>query len=99
MLHIVIGYEYRVDLHQLTIESVEQVDREGLLDASKLFSQGGNHGSVSRNVEAFDRLLYAEWESSLKPMTEKEKRIEFREFVGHRMKVWGKEYLQWLKTR
>ena len=93
------GYEFRIDLHQLTIKSVEQVHREGLIDATKLFSNGGNHGSISRDVEAFDRLLYAEWESGLKPMTEKEKSIEFREFVGHRMKVWGKEYLQWLKTR
>jgi hypothetical protein len=54
---------------------------------------------LSRDVEAFDRLLYAEWESGLKPMTDKEKRIEFREFLAHRAKTWGEEYLQWLKTR
>jgi len=98
-IHFATGYEFRIDMHQLTIKSVEQVHREGLIDATKLFSNGGNHRSVSRDVEAFDRLLFAEWESGLKPMTEKEKRIEFREFVEHRMKVWGKEYLQWLKTR
>jgi hypothetical protein len=70
-----------------------------LLDRMKLFPSGGHHETVSRDVEAFDRLLYAEWESGLKPMNDKEKRIEFREFLAHRAKTWGEEYLQWLKTR
>jgi hypothetical protein len=65
----------------------------------KLFPSGGHHETVSRDVEAFDRLLYAKWESGLKAMNDKEKRIEFREFLAHRAKTWGEEYLQWLKTR
>jgi hypothetical protein len=95
----VLEYEARVDAHQLTIQAVKQVEEEGLLDRMKLFPSGGNHETVSRDVEAFDRLLYAEWESGLKPMNDKEKRIEFREFLEHRQRTWGEEYMRWLKTR
>lgn len=95
----VLEYEARVDAHQLTIQAVKQVEEEGLLNRLKLCPNGVNHETVSRDVEAFDRLLYAEWESGLKPMNDKEKRIEFREFLAHRAKTWGEEYLQWLKTR
>jgi hypothetical protein len=94
----VLEYEARVDAHQLTIQAVKQVEEEGLLDPMKLFSNGGNHKTVSKDVESFDRLLYAEWESGLKPMNDKEKRIEYREFLAHRAKSWGQEYIRWLKT-
>jgi hypothetical protein len=95
----VLEYEARVNAHQLTLQAVKQVEDEGLLDRMKLFPYGGNHKTVSRDVEAFDRLLYAEWESGLKPMNDKEKRIEFREFLEHRQRTWGEEYMRWLKTR
>lgn len=74
----VLEYEARVDAHQLTIQAVKQVEKEGLLDQMKLFPSGGNHKTVSRDVEAFDRLLYAEWESELGPMSDREKRIDFQ---------------------
>lgn len=95
----VLSYESRVKDHQITIKAVKQVIEEGLLDPTKLFPRGGTHKSVGRDVEAFDRLLYAEWESGLKPMDDKEKRVEFREFLAHRTKTWGQEHIQWLKTR
>jgi hypothetical protein len=51
-------------------------------------------------VEAFDRLLYAEWESGLEPMNnDRGKRVEFREFLEYRTRTWGEEYIRWLKTR
>jgi hypothetical protein len=64
-----------------------------------LLPEGITHESVSNDVETFDRLLYAEWESGLKTKDEKEKRVEFREFLAHRQTIWGQEYLRWLKTR
>jgi len=99
VLQYMLGYESRVGLHQTTIQAVKQVELEGLIDSTKLFPQGGTHDSVARDVEAFDRLLYAEWESGLKPMNEREKRVEFREFLAYRAKTWGQEYRRWLKTR
>jgi hypothetical protein len=99
IVQYLLGYEMRVESHQIMIQAVEQVESEGLVDSTKLFPGGGTHDSVARDVEAFDRLLYAEWESGLKPMGEKEKRIEFREFLAHRQKTWGQEYRRWLKTR
>jgi len=95
----VLSYESRVEDHQITIKAVKQVIEEGLLDATKLFPNGGAHGSVGRDVEAFDRLLYAEWESGLKPMNVQEKRVEFRDFLAYRTRTWGREYIRWLKTR
>jgi hypothetical protein len=95
----VLSYESRVKDHQITIKAVKQVIEEGLLDPTKLFPNGGTHERVGRDVEAFDRLLYAEWESGLKTMNDKEKRVEFREFLEHRTKTWGQEYVRWLKTR
>jgi len=95
----VLSYESRVEDHQITIKAVKRVIDEGLLDPTKLFPRGGTHESVGRDVEAVDRLLYAEWESGLKPMNEREKRVEFREFLAHRAKIWGQEYRRWLKTR
>ena len=65
-----LGYEMRVESHQIMIQAVKQVESEGLIDLIKLFPRGGTHDSVARDVEAFDRLLYAEWESGLKPMNE-----------------------------
>jgi hypothetical protein len=99
IVQYLLGYEMRVESHQIMIQAVKQVESEGLIDSTKLFPRGGTHDSVARDVEAFDRLLYAEWESSLKPMNEKEKRVEFREFLAHRQKTWGQEYRRWLKTR
>jgi len=95
----ILEYQAKVDAHQLMIQAVKQVEEEGLLDGMKLFPNGGNHESVSKDVETFDRLLLAEWESGLKPMSEKEKRVAFRDFLAHRTKIWGREYRRWLKTR
>jgi len=96
----VLSYESRVEDHQITTKAVKQVIDEGLLDSTKLFPRGGTHESVSRDVEAFDRLLYAEWESGLKSMNnDKERRVEFREFLAHRAKTWGQEHIRWLKSR
>lgn len=94
-----LGYDMRVESHQIMIQAIKQVESEGLIDSTILFPHGGTHKSVARDVEAFDRLLYAEWESGLKPMSEKEKRVEFREFLVHRTKTWRQEYMRWLKTR
>lgn len=99
IMEYAIGYEWRVEMHQLFIQAVKQMALEGSIDSTKLFLQGGTHESVARDVEAFDRLLYAEWESGLKHMSEKEKRVEFREFLAHRQKIWGQEYSRWLKSR
>jgi hypothetical protein len=99
IVQYLLGYQMRVESHQIMIQAVKQVESEGLIDSTKLFPRGGTHDSVARDVEAFDRLLYAEWESGLKPMNEKEKRVEFREFLAHRQKTWGQEYRRWLKTR
>jgi hypothetical protein len=95
----VLSYESRVKDHLITIQAVKQVESEGLIYTTKLFSKGGTHESVSRDVEAFDRLLYAEWESGLKTKDEKERRKAFREFLACRTKVWGQEYIRWLKSR
>jgi hypothetical protein len=96
----VLSYESRIEDHQITIKAVKQVIEEGLLDPTKLFPRGGTHESVSRDVEAFDRLLYTEWESGLKPMSnDKEKKVELRDFLAHRAKMWGQEFIRWLKTR
>lgn len=95
----VLSYESRVEDHQITIKAVKQVIGEGLLDATKQFPNGGTHESVGRDVESFDRLLYAEWESGLRPMNVQEKRVEFRNFLAYRTRTWGREYIRWLKTR
>jgi hypothetical protein len=96
----VLSYESRVEDHQITIKAVKQVIEEGLLNPTKLFPRGGSHNSVGRDVEAFDRLLYAEWESGLEPMNnDRGKRVEFREFLEYRTRTWGEEYIRWLKTR
>jgi hypothetical protein len=92
-------YESRVEAHQSQVQAVKQVESEGLIDSAKLFPKGGNHESISRDVEAFDRLLYAEWESGLKTMDAKERRREFTEFLSHRQKIWDEEYARWLKSR
>lgn len=94
-----LSYELRVQDHQITVQAIKQLDEEGLLDTTKLFPKGGSHESVGRNVEVFDRLLYAEWNSSLKPMSEREKKVEFRMFIAHRAKTWGREYRHWLLSR
>jgi hypothetical protein len=95
----VLSYESRIEDLQITIKAVKQVTEAGLLDPTKLFPRGGTHESVSRDVEAFDRLLYAEWESGLEPMNnDRGKRVEFREFLAHRAKTWGQEYIRWLKS-
>jgi hypothetical protein len=99
LIQYALSYEMRVERSRMTVQAVKQVESEGLIDSTKLFPRGGTHDSVARDVEAFDRLLYAEWESGLKPMNEKEKRVEFREFLAHRAKAWRQEYLRWLKTR
>jgi hypothetical protein len=99
LIQYALCYEMRVEGSQITVQAVKQVASQGLIDSTKLFPRGGTHDSVARDVEAFDRLLYAEWESGLKPMNEKEKRVEFREFLAHRQKTWGQEYRRWLKTR
>jgi len=95
----VLSYESRIEDHQITMKAVKRVIDEGLLDPTKLFPRGGTHESVGRDVEAFDRLLYAEWESGLKPMNnDMEKRVEFREFLANRTRTWGEEYIRWLKS-
>jgi hypothetical protein len=99
IMEYVLTHEARVEAHQSQIQAVNQVEREGLVDAAKLFPRGGSHDSIGRDVEAFDRLLYAEWEAGLKVKDEKEKRREFREFLSHRQKIWDEEYARWLKSR
>jgi hypothetical protein len=68
LIQYALSYEMRVEGSQITDQAVKQVESEGLIDSTKLFPRGGTHDSVARDVEAFDRLLYAEWESGLKPM-------------------------------
>ena len=81
------------------IQAVKQVESEGLIDSAKLFPKGGTHESVTRDVEAFNRLIYAEWESGLKTTDAKERRKEFREFLSYRQKIWDEEYARWLRSR
>jgi hypothetical protein len=48
-----------------------------LVDWDSLFPNGGNHATVRRDVEAFDRYLYSKWERSLVSKdTDKEGRSE-----------------------
>jgi Cu2+-containing amine oxidase len=85
--------------YQILIQAIKQAESEGLIDSARLFPKGGNHESISRDVEAFDRLIYAEWEAGIKVKDEKEKRREFREFLSYRQKIWDEEYARWLKSR
>jgi len=93
-----ITYEYRIDQNQTRCRIYEQLQREGLIDWDSLFPNGGNHATVRRNVEAFDRDLYSAWQRCLamKDTDTETRKREYRTFLRDRERNWGKEYSKWL---
>jgi hypothetical protein len=93
-----ITYEWHIEQNQARCRIIEQLQREGLIDFDSLFPSGGNHATVRRDVEAFDRFLYLEWERSLvlKDTDEEGRKREYRKFLGDRERNWGRQYLEWL---
>jgi len=53
---------------------------------------------VRRNVEAFDRFLYTEWDRSLalKDIDKEGRKREYRKFLRDRERNWRRKYLEWL---
>jgi len=80
---------------------IEQLEREGLIHWGSLFPNGGDHATVRRNVEAFDRDLYSAWKRDLAVEdTDKEARKrEYRKFIRSRERDWGQEYPKWLAKK
>jgi hypothetical protein len=93
-----ITYESQIDMNQARCRITEQLQSEGLIDGDSLFPNGGNHATVRRDVEAFDRFLHSEWERSLvlKDTDKEGRKREYRKFLRDRERNWGRQYLEWL---
>jgi hypothetical protein len=98
VLPYTVTYESQIGLNQARCRITEKLQSEGLIDFDSLFPNGGNHATVRRDVEAFDRFLYSEWERSLVSKdTDKEgRKREYRRFLRERERNWGRQYLEWL---
>jgi hypothetical protein len=83
------SYEARVEAHQILIRAVKQAEKEGLFSREALFPRGRDHDKVAKEVESFDRSLYSEWEASVRGLSQREKCLEFRRFLGRRIEVWA----------
>ena len=81
-----ITYESHIEQNQARCRNAELLQGEGLIDRNSLFPNGGNHATVRRNVEAFDRFLYTEWERSLalKDTDKEGRKREYRKFLRDR---------------
>jgi hypothetical protein len=97
MLHT-ITYDWRIEEHQTQCRIIAQLQGEGLIEWDSLFPNGGNHATVRRDVEAFDRFLYSEWERNLvlKDTDKEARKREYRKFLRDRERKWGRQYLEWL---
>ena len=101
MLYVV-TYDWRIEEHQAQCGMIEQLQQEGLIDSAKLFPRGGSHATVRRNVEDFDRFIYARWERGLSiknPRSGNERKLEYRTFLGDRERNYRKEYMDWLADK
>lgn len=102
VLVYLITYDSRIEQNQIRCRIIEQLQGEGLIDWDRLFPNGGNHATVRRDVEAFDRYLYTEWERGLvikdHDNTEERKR-EYRNFLRDRERNWGTKYAEWRAQR
>ena len=98
VLLYLVTYESQIEQNQTQCRAIEQLHREGLIDSSRLFPRGGTHETVRRDVEAFDRFLYSEWERSLvlKDTDKEGRKREYRKFLRDRERNWGGQYLEWL---
>jgi len=98
VLLYLVKYESQIEQNQTQCRIVAQLQGEGLIDWDSLFPNGGNHATARRNVEAFDRFLYSEWEKSLvlKDTDKEGRKREYRKFLGDRERNWGRKYLDWL---
>ena len=98
VLLYLVKYESQIEQNQTQCRIIAQLQGEGLIDWDSLFPNGGNHATVRRDVEAFDRFLYSEWEKSLvlKDTDKEGRKREYRKFLRDRERNWGRKYLEWL---
>jgi hypothetical protein len=93
-----ITYESHIEQNQTRCRIAEQLQGESLIDWDSLFPNGGNHATVRRDVEAFDRFMYSEWERSLvlKDTDKEARKRAYRRFLRDRERNWGRDYREWL---
>jgi len=98
ILLYLVKYECQIEQNQTQCRIIAKLQGEGLIDWVSLFPNGGNHATVRRDVEAFDRFLYSEWEKSLvlKDTDKEGRKREYRKFLRDRERNWGRQYLEWL---
>jgi hypothetical protein len=98
VLLYLVTYESQIEQNQTQCRIIAQLQGEGLIDWDSLFPNGGNHATVRRDVEAFDRFLYSKWERNLvlKDTDKEGRKREYRKFLRDRERNWGREYLEWL---
>jgi hypothetical protein len=93
-----VTYEWQIERHQAQCQIIERLQHAGLMNSQNLFPRGGNHATVRRNVEAFDRFMYARWEDSLmiKDPKGEERKREYRKFLRESERMYREEYPKWL---